>query len=222
MVQKKPSVPPRAGTNHSAHLSTKLATSTSSTLLTSAFSPPYLHLGLFASTILGLDAHRLRIHDTTTARLRCEHTFEKGVSVNSLAWGSLPAVDDRKGAKKKRKRVSATNGEDPAGLTAIVAIATSKGTVLLFSPSEGAVVGTLEGGHIGEVRQFVFSGEAEEGKGWSCGVDGKLVEWDLRRKISMRWVFTFISLRKTSIISLGCPVCPRYVLLYLRIFPSTQ
>lgn len=48
------------------------------------------------------------------------------------------------------------------------------------------MVGVLEGGHIGEVKQFVFSGEAEEGKGWSCGSDGKLVEWDLRRKITLR------------------------------------
>lgn len=143
-------------------------------------------MSLFASTILGLDAHRLRIHDTTTGRLRCEYTLEKGVSVNSLAWGSIPAPDDRKGAKKKRKRISATNGEDAAGSTAIVAIATSKGSILLFSPSEGALIGALEGGHIGEVQQFVFSGESEESKGWSCGIDGKLVEWDLRRKITLR------------------------------------
>lgn len=186
MVQKKPSVPSRANTNHSAHLSTKLATSSTSPLLTSAFSPANLHLSLFASTILGLDAHRLRIHDTTTGRLRCEYTFEKGLSVNSLAWSSLSSSDDRKGAKKKRKRVSATNGEDITGLTSIVAAASSKGSILLFSPSEGMVIGILEGGHIGEVRQFIFSGEAEEGKGWSCGVDGKLVEWDVRRKITMR------------------------------------
>lgn len=183
MVQKKPSVPARASTNHSAHLSTKLATSSSSALLKSAFSPSYLRISLFASTILGLDAQRLRIHDTATARLRCEHTFEKGASANSLAWGSLPTSDDRMGVKKKRKRISAANND---GLTAVVAIATSKSSILLFSPSEGAVVGTLEGGHIGEVRQFVFSGEAEEGKGWSCGTDGKLVEWDLRRKITLR------------------------------------
>lgn len=186
MVQKKQPVPARANTNHSAHLSTKLATSSSSALLTSAFSPSYLRISLFASTILGLDAQRLRIHDTATARLRCEHTFEKGIWVNSLAWGSLPTSDDRTGAKKKRKRISATNGDDAAGLAAVIAIATNRNSILLFSPSEGAVVGALDGGHIGEVRQFVFSGEAEEGKGWSCGSDGKLVEWDLRRKITLR------------------------------------
>lgn len=186
MVQKKQPVPARANTNHSAHLSTKLATASSSALLTSAFSPSYLRISLFASTILGLDAQRLRIHDTATARLRCEHTFDKGVWVNSLSWGSLPTSDDRTGAKKKRKRIAATNGDDASGLAAVIAIATNTSSILLFSPSEGTVVGALEGGHIGEVRQFVFSGEAEEGKGWSCGNDGKLVEWDLRRKITLR------------------------------------
>lgn len=130
-----------------------------------------------------------------TGRLRCEHALDKGVSVNSLAWGTVPsaAAATAAGAKKKRKRVD--GGEDAAAV--VVAAATSRGEVLLFSPSEGVVVGVLEGGHIGEVRQFVFSGEKEEGRGWSCGVDGKLVEWDLRRRLQMRYVMcnsSFLSL----------------------------
>lgn len=190
MVQKKPST----GGSKSNSGPSKLTTPSSSTttpLLTSAFSPAHLRLSLFASTILGLDAVRLRIHDTVTGRLRCEHALDKGVSVNSLAWGTVPsaaaAAATAAGAKKKRKRADG-GGEDAA---VVVAAATSRGEVLLFSPSEGVVVGVLEGGHIGEVRQFVFSGEKEEGRGWSCGVDGKLVEWDLRRRLQMRYVQLF-------------------------------
>ncbi|KAH8147867.1 uncharacterized protein LAJ45_07968 [Morchella importuna] len=183
MVQKKPTTSSTSGSKSSG--ASKLTT-TPTPLLTSVFSPAHLRLSLFASTILGLDAVRLRIHDTVTGRLRCEHALDKGVSVNSLAWGTVPsaAAATAAGAKKKRKRVD--GGEDAAAV--VVAAATSRGEVLLFSPSEGVVVGVLEGGHIGEVRQFVFSGEKEEGRGWSCGVDGKLVEWDLRRRLQMRTI----------------------------------
>ncbi|KAI5801851.1 Dip2/Utp12 family-domain-containing protein, partial [Pyronema domesticum] len=158
--------------------------SSAQTLTSSAFSPASLKLSLYASVILGLDAYRLRIHDTNTGRLRCEHVFEKGVSVNSLEWGTLPSKD-KKNSKKKRKRLSnATGASEDDAKTAVVAAATSTGSVILFSPSEGAVVGILEGEHIAACKSFVFSDE--EGKGWSCGVDGKLVEWDLERKLAVR------------------------------------
>jgi U3 small nucleolar RNA-associated protein 5 len=166
--------------NPSSNLST-----TSAALKVSAFSPPALRLSLFASVVHGLDACRLRVHDIATSSLRCEHVFEKGVSVNSLSWGSLPPKD-KKGARKKRKRApngAAAGDEDVK--SAVVAAATNRGTVILFSPSEGAVVGVLEGEHIGAVRFFMF---AEEGRGWSCGVDKKLVGWDIEQKFSLRYV----------------------------------
>ena len=168
------------------HLSSKLSTPPAALLSVSAFSPPALHLSLFASVVLGLDAYRLRIHDTNTGRLRCEHVFEQGISVNSLVWGLLPSKD-KKSARKKRKRLSNGNGsskDEPK--SAVVAAATSRGHVVLFSPSEGAVVGVLEGEHTAAVSHFVFSKE-EEGRGWSCGVDAKLVEWDIGRKLSIRY-----------------------------------
>jgi U3 small nucleolar RNA-associated protein 5 len=214
MVSKKPTKPPAPTANHSAHLSSKLSTA-SNALLTSAFSPSHLQLGLFASTIVGLDAHRLRIHDITTGRLRCEFTLEKGVAVNSLAWGTVPSVDDQKDGKKKKKRKRLENGHDTTAAAAqvIVAAATSEGVIRLFSPSEGTLRGMLEGGHIGEVRQFVFSSKEEhEGRGWSVGVDGKLVEWDVRRKIALRYVFisgiALVPLRLP--LSMRYPSCPQF------------
>lgn len=182
MVAKKSAAAPKSKPQKASHLSAKLSTAAASAqaLTVSAFSPPALHLSLFASVVLGLDAYRLRVHDTNTGRLRCEHIFEKGVSINSLAWGIMPSKD-KKTTKKKRKRLS--NGAEEEDKNAVIAAATSRGSVILFSPAEGAVVGVLEGEHVGAVKSFVFT---EEARGWSCGVDSKLVQWDLARKISLR------------------------------------
>ncbi|KAI5791743.1 WD40-repeat-containing domain protein [Peziza echinospora] len=187
MVSKKPAQGPKP--HHSAHLSSKISVQPSTVLL-SSFSPSNLGQSLFASTILGLDAQRLRIHDTTTGRLRCEYVFEKGSSCNSLAWGSTPAESedaaDKKNKKKKRKRLSDSTGEaTQAESTIVLALGMNKGTILLFSSTEGKIVGSLEGAHAGEVTAFQFS-ETDNNKGWSCGTDGKLVEWDLRQRLAIR------------------------------------
>lgn len=182
MVNKKSGAPKPKAQN----LSSKLSTPPAALLSVSAFSPPALHLSLFASVVLGLDAYRLRIHDTNTGRLRCEHVFEKGISVNSLVWGLLPPKDKK--SAKKRRRLSNGNGSSrDEAKSAVVAAATSRGTVVLFSPSEGAVVGVLEGEHTAAASHFVFS-EEKEGRGWSCGADAKLVEWDIGRKLPIRYV----------------------------------
>ncbi|KAF8427457.1 Dip2/Utp12 family-domain-containing protein [Tirmania nivea] len=186
MVSKKPAKAPKS--HHSAHLSSKVST-TSSSILLSSFSPSHLRISLFASTVLGLDAQRLRIHDTTTGRLRCEYVFDKGTVCNSIAWSTLTddLEDDRKTKKKKRKRTS-TASKDSAehGGTAVLALGMNKGNILLYSPTEGSLVGSLDSVHIGEVTSFKFSDN--QGRGWSCGTDGKLVEWDLRRKTTLRVV----------------------------------
>ena len=188
MVSKKPAQGVKP--HHSAHLSSKISVQPSTVLL-SSFSPSSLGQSLFASTILGLDAQRLRIHDTTTGRLRCEYVFEKGSLCNSLAWGSTPAESDdaadKKNKKKKRKRLSDSTGEATQTESIIVlALGMNKGTVLLFSPTEGKIIGSLEGAHTGEVTAFQFS-ETDSNRGWSCGTDGKLVEWDLRQRLAIRF-----------------------------------
>ena len=185
MVSKKPTKAPKP--HHSAHLSSKISKASSSIIL-SSFSPSHLRLSLFASTVLGLDAQRLRIHDTNTGRLRSEYVFDKGAVCNSIAWGTVPSQEpegDGKSKKKKRKRT--TNGENMENDgTAVLALGVNKGNILLYCPTEGALKGTLDGGHTGEVTSFRFS--EKPGRGWSCGTDGKLVEWDLKRKTTLRYV----------------------------------
>lgn len=187
MVNKKPTKAPKP--HHSAHLASKIST-TSSSILLSSFSPSHLRLSLFASTVLGLDAQRLRIHDTVTGRLRNEYVLEKGAVCNSIAWSTIPADDqegDGKGKKKKRKRLSTANGDGAENEGVVVlALGMNKGNILLYSPTEGALIGSLNGGHTGEVTSFKFS--EKPGRGWSCGTDGKLVEWDLKRKATLRYL----------------------------------
>lgn len=182
---------------HSTHPSTNPSRTSSSSIILSSFSPTYLRLSLFASTILGLDSQRLRIHDTLTGKLRCEYAFDKGAVCNSLTWGTLATEDydgDGKSKKhKKRKRLSSTDGDSmKSGGTAILALGMNKGSILLYSPTEGALVGSLDGGHIGETTCFKFARKSV--KGWSCGTDGKLVEWDLKRKIPLRYCQTLARL----------------------------
>ena len=189
MVSKRPAKAPKP--HHSAHLSSRVSTASSSILL-SSFSPSHLRLSLFASTVLGLDAQRLRIHDTTTGRLRCEYVFDKGAVCNSIAWSTLPAVDlgDDGKTKKKRKRTSTINGG--SGGVVVLALGMNNGNILLYSPTEGSLVGALDGAHTGEVTSFKFSDSP--GRGWSCGTDGKLVEWDLRQKTPLRYVHFLVAL----------------------------
>lgn len=156
------------------------AASPNAALAASAFSPASFRLSLFASVVLGLDAYRLRIHDTNTGRLRSEHVFEAGVRVNSVSWVALASAQDRKSSKKRRRKA---DGGDVEEKNAAVAVTTNKGSVILYSATEGTVAGVLEGAHVGEVVAF----EAEKGgNAWSVGVDGKLVEWDLVKKVALR------------------------------------
>ncbi|KAI5795686.1 Dip2/Utp12 family-domain-containing protein [Geopyxis carbonaria] len=147
-------------------------------LSVSAFSPPALRQALFASVVLGLDAYRIRLHDVNTGRLRSEVVLDKGVGVNALAWGAAGGAErEKKSAKKKRKRVE--NGDTNAVEDVVVLAATNRGTVLVLSASEGVVTGVLEGAHVGDVKDVAFDAD---GKAWSCGVDGKLVCWDVAKK----------------------------------------
>ena len=206
MVSKKKSTkPPRS--RHSTHPPTNPPVTQSSSIILSSFSPSYLRLSLFASTILGLDSQQLRVHDTLTGKLRCEYAFDKGAACNSLAWGTLSTEGHDGGGKskkqKKRKRPSSTDGGDiESDSIAILALGMNKGSILLYSPTEGALMGSLDGGHIGEVTCFKFARKSS--KGWSCGTDGKLVEWDLKRKTPLRYCQPLARLCLNPLLTSSC------------------
>ncbi|KIW13963.1 hypothetical protein PV08_06744 [Exophiala spinifera] len=155
------------------------ATSQKSSVLKSSFAPSQLQLRLFASVIQSFDSQQLRIHDTTTGRLRCQHETKPGSRITCLEWGYYGR--DQK-QQKKRKR----GQENAEG--AVVAYGTSTSEICMFSPAEGKVVGTLSGGHERPIAAFKFSPSTSYQEAWSVGEDANLIQWDLTKGRPLRTI----------------------------------
>ncbi|TPX62201.1 hypothetical protein SpCBS45565_g07046 [Spizellomyces sp. 'palustris'] len=128
----------------------------------------------FAVVAQGVDAFRLRIWDTRTSSLAAEHVVPAGVTCTAVAWGSVGEGVDGPEKKKKRRR----SGAVPSQSHKVVAIGLSTGEVQLYSLAHGKVVRTLAGAHTASVSDFAFAGDGV--KGYSGGLDGIVVEWDVR------------------------------------------
>lgn len=171
--------------------SSNTQTANRSSILRSSFSPSHFQLSLFASVIQGFDAQHLRIHDTNTGRLRCEHTVNSKASITCLDWGYYGEYHrDRhhQESKKKRKRSDLVNGDVPKdqARNVVVALGTSDSEVQMFSPAEAKTVGSLREAHTHGIRDFRFADVGTYAEGWSIGGDGRLVQWDLRKNRVLR------------------------------------
>ena len=160
-------------------------------MLPSSFCPSHFQLSWFASVIQGLDGQHLRIHDTNTGRLRCEHTITSKASITCLDWGYYGENHrDRhhKESKKKRKRSEMVNGHVPNDQTSnvVVAVGTSDSEVHMFSPQEAKIIASLNEAHTQGIRDFKFADNGIHAEGWSIGGDGRLVQWDLRENRVLR------------------------------------
>ncbi|KAL6238162.1 hypothetical protein BDW75DRAFT_202132 [Aspergillus navahoensis] len=180
-MAKKSNQKPAPKTSSAAALAVADGTNTGnkSSILRAAFAPSDYQLALFASVIQGLEGQNLRIHDTNTGRLQCEHVLAPKELVTSLDWGNYGGRRDQ--SKKKRKRPSDVNGtaELDQG-DVVVAFGTNTSDIRMYSPAEDKIVGTLAGGHTGGVKDFKFTATADRPQeGWSIGGDNKLVQWDL-------------------------------------------
>ncbi|KAL3452496.1 Dip2/Utp12 family-domain-containing protein [Aspergillus insuetus] len=177
---KKSSQKPASKTSSTAALAVADLTNTGnkSSILKASFAPSDYQLALFASVIQGLDGQNLRIHDTNTGRLQCEHGLGPKESVTSLDWGYYAGRKEQ--SKKKRKRQSDVNGAND-GLDqgdVVVAFGTNTSDIRMYSPSEDKIVGSLTGGHTGGVKDFKFTADRPQ-EGWSVGGDNKLIQWNL-------------------------------------------
>ncbi|KAJ5349615.1 Small-subunit processome Utp12 [Penicillium brevicompactum] len=154
-----------------------------SSILRAAFSPSEYQLALFASVIQGLDGQHIRVHDTNTGRLQCEHILGPKETVTSLDWGYYNnSGKGRDLSKKKRKRGSDVNGA-PDGLDQgdiVVAFGTNTSDIRMYSPTEDKVVGILNGAHEKGIKDFKFTAARPAEEAWSVGGDNKLIQWDLR------------------------------------------
>ena len=182
----------------SAKKSTSTATASTSTsshkssILRSAFAPSKFQLRLFASVIQSFESQQLRVHDTTTSRLRSQHPTEPGATIHCLAWGRYTRLDAGQSsqASQKKKRKRGADSED-----VIVAYGTNQSKICMFSPTEGKLVGKLGGVHERGVEACTFS--RDEQSIWSIGGDSKLVQWDLKTDNAVRSIMLSDSSIKT-------------------------
>ena len=169
-----------------APTSSLTASTQKSSVLKSAFAPSHFQLHLFASVVQSFDSNQLRIHDTTTGRLRCQHESRHGSRITCLDWGYFgTAFQEQRQTPSKKKRKRDQDSNDGA----VVAYGTTASEICLFSPAEGKIVGTLAGAHERGVRDFKFS-PAEYKEAWSIGEDGTLVQWDLTTCQTTRFVYS--------------------------------
>lgn len=135
----------------------------------------------YANAIPSLDLNKVQAHSTTNnnteSKLESEITLNKGEIVSSLTWANYSSSHSKQQQKKKRKRSSLANGGDAGSLEdLVVAIGTTKGNILLFSPSQGSIVHTLSNVH----SVSVTSMETLEGSVlWSCDYSGVISRYDL-------------------------------------------
>ncbi len=172
--------------------SSNTQTASKSSILRSSFCPSRFQLSLFASIIQGLDSQHLRIHDTNTGRLRCEHAIESKASITCLDWGyyGKSRKDQHpQESKKKRRRSELANGDtsNDQPRDVVIAFGTSVSDVHIFSTAEAKISGVLKGAHTQGIRDFKFADHGLHGEGWSIGGDGRLVQWDLKEGRVVRY-----------------------------------
>ena len=172
-------------------------TSQKSSILRSRFAPSEFQLSLFASVIQSFVGQQIRIHDTITGRLRCEHTINGKATINCLDWGhncenhsEHPPLE----SKKKRKRRERDNASQPDSKDVVLAFGTSDSEIQLFSPSESKIVRVLREAHTQGVRDFRFIDSGYNGKGWSVGGDGRIVQWNIQAGQPIRLIHGYYPL----------------------------
>ncbi len=217
MVSKKSSRGPQSQISSATSLATASNTQAAnkSSIFRSSFSPSYFQLALFASVIQGFDSQHVRIHDTLSGRLRCDHAIGSKASITALDWGYYGAKHgdlDQSLFKKKRKRGQEVNGETRTNV--VLALGTSHSVIQMFSPTENKVVGTLQGAHTGGIKDFKFTHHKASAEAWSLGGDGKLVQWDMRTGLSTRYV---LGGRMAELIELNNVTAPSRSLRYLQV-----
>lgn len=191
MVSKKHSKATASKISSKADLaaSSKTQVANKSSLLLSVFSPSQYELRWFASVIQVFDSQHLRIHDTATGRLCCDHAITSKATITCLHWGSYGKTQSgREVSSKKRKRDSLVNGlGQEKGADVVLAYGTSDSEIKFYSPAKAAIVASLDGIHTQGIKVFRFSsGEGKPAQGWSVGGDGKLVQWDIWKGTSIR------------------------------------
>ena len=177
------------------------------TSILSSFSPDG---ALFVIITLAIDKHRLRLYNTSSARVVAEHTFESS-RVSALTWGSIKT--DTEGidtpSKKRRKRKfdsdSPQNEKRSADTTDVLVLGLQDGTIVFFSLTSSTIVRTLT--HPSSPSSVIALAlkTVDTPILWTSSSDGIVRLWDIqKREILSSWhdedriPYTSLSLRPIS------------------------
>ncbi|XP_046400346.1 WD repeat-containing protein 43 [Ischnura elegans] len=132
---------------------------------------------------------KLKIWETSTSTLKQEYIPGQHLSdqLSCISWIVIP-TDDAGGEKvlspssRKKKRKSDANDN----FSDVLALGTTKGSIILYCVASGSAIGKLSDGHSKTVNDLSYS--AKRNSLFSCGDDKLLVEWDVnQRAIKRKW-----------------------------------
>jgi U3 small nucleolar RNA-associated protein 5 len=176
------------------------------TAILSSFSPDG---ALFIIITLAIDKHRLRLYNTSSARIVAEHTFESS-RVSALTWGSIKtdteALDTPNKKRKKRKFGSDTPQKEKrsADTIDVVVLGLQDGTIVFFSLTASKIVHTLSHPSSSSPVIALALKTVDTPILWSSSSDGIVRLWDVQKhEILSNWhdedriPYTSLSLRPT-------------------------
>lgn len=131
----------------------------------------------FAALFQGLDAHRLRVVAVSQSRKSAvpqEFAFDKSTKISTLKWlNHLPA---EKSQQMKRRKKLGESSNDSSG---VIALGTTQGTVLIYSPASNSIVATLRTGSSSNINAIAES--SARGTIFALQADSTVTEFDLNR-----------------------------------------
>ena len=177
------------------------------TSILSSFSPDG---AFFVIITLAVDKHRLRLYNTSSARVVGEHTVESS-RVSALAWGSIKTdtevLDTPNKKRKKRKFDSDTpqNEKRSAETIDVVVLGLQDGTISFFSLTSSKIVCTLTHPSSSSSVIALALKTVDTPILWTSSTDGIVRLWDVQKhEILSSWhdedhiPYTTLSLRPTS------------------------
>ncbi|PRT55610.1 U3 small nucleolar RNA-associated protein 5 [Wickerhamiella sorbophila] len=125
----------------------------------------------FASAYQALDAHRIRVTPVQSADTpSVEYACAKGVKITCLVW--IAGAEKQKPPSRKRAKAADQTGG------AQIAVGTSTGTILVYSPSSNQVLKTLGTAP----SPAVVALSAQNDKLYALHADGTIAEWNVARE----------------------------------------
>lgn len=126
----------------------------------------------FALVAQAVDKHRLRVYDALTGRCTAEYIVDARVS--ALAWARVDDAAADEPSKKKRKKRDSLPA--PSTLSEAIVLGLASGSIHVFSPTHGKVIGTLAD-PASAAPILAIAQKPGEGNLWTSSADGHIRLW---------------------------------------------